>query len=111
MSKESAFQEDSFSEILAPESSYGMTKHIGEKAIKYFKEQSQSFDYTIWRPFNIVSPREIYKPHAHVFVDFTQKILVEKTDKITFIGDGKQNRIKKERVWERDKQRKRERKR
>ena len=92
MSNESVFKEDSFSEILAPESSYGMTKHIGEKSINYFKEQYPNFDFTIWRPFNIVSPRETYRPHAHVFVDFTQKILVEKLNSITFIGDGKQKR-------------------
>ena len=43
----------------APTSSYGIAKWFGESAVQMFSLEHK-IDFTIWRPFNIVSPLE---PH------------------------------------------------
>lgn len=91
-SKAPEFFEDSFDSLMPPNSSYGLTKFIGERTLRYFKMQHPEFDFTVWRPFNIVSPREHFRPYAHVFVDLAQKILVQKEKTVTFVGDGSQKR-------------------
>jgi len=86
------FTEELTDTILPPRSSYGLTKFFGEKAIKFF-DQQHGLNYTIWRPFNVVSPLE---PHdregAHVFVDFYRKIFVNREPKIEIYGSGSQVR-------------------
>jgi len=91
-SKESVFKEEDFKSLMPPDSSYGLTKFLGERSIRYFCQQYPQFEFTIWRPFNVVSPLEKYRPYAHVFVDLAQKILVQKEKEISFISDGTQKR-------------------
>lgn len=86
------FTEELTEEIHPPRSSYGLTKYFGEKAVKFFNQQ-YGVNYTIWRPFNVVSPLESHEREGgHVFVDFYRKIFIEKTPKIGIYGTGKQVR-------------------
>lgn len=86
------FTEELTEEIMPPESSYGLTKFLGEKAVKFFNQQ-YGLNYTIWRPFNVVSPLESHERESgHVFVDFYRKIFVERAPKIEIYGDGRQVR-------------------
>ena len=76
------FTEELTEEIMPPKSSYGLTKFFGEKAVKFFNQQ-HGLNYTIWRPFNVVSPLESHERESgHVFVDFYRKIFVERAPKI-----------------------------
>jgi len=86
------FTEELTEEIHPPKSSYGLTKYLGEKAVKFFNQQ-YGVAYTIWRPFNVVSPLEDHERESgHVFVDFYRKIFSEKSPKIEIYGTGKQVR-------------------
>lgn len=86
------FNEELAEEIMPPKSSYGLTKFLGEKAVKFFSQQ-YGIDYTIWRPFNVVSPLEDHRREGgHVFVDLYRKIFVERNQKIEIYGSGKQVR-------------------
>jgi nucleoside-diphosphate-sugar epimerase len=50
-------------------------------------------DFTIWRLFNVVSPREPHdKPGAHVYVDFYRQLFVEKVPELPIFGNGAQER-------------------
>ena len=52
-------------------------------------------DYTIWRPFNIITPYERGEEESgmsHVFADFLRKILVERQNPLKIFGDGEQVR-------------------
>jgi len=84
-SEEVPFTEELTETILPPRSSYGLTKFFGEKAVKYFSQQF-GIDYTIWRPFNVVSPLEDHnRESGHV-------LIVEKVSEIEIYGSGKQVR-------------------
>jgi UDP-glucose 4-epimerase len=76
----------------APTSSYGVAKYFGEHAIRAFGLE-HNIAFTIWRPFNIVSPLE---PHdgdgRHVFVDFFRRLLIEQVAEFGIMGSGKQVR-------------------
>lgn len=86
------FIEEPAEEIQPPKSSFGLTKYFGEKAVKFFNQQYGTV-YTIWRPFNIVSPLESHKRGSgHVFVDLYRKIFVELAPKIEIYGNGQQVR-------------------
>lgn len=86
------FSEDLTETIMPPKSSYGLTKYFGEKAIIFFHQQ-YGVKYTLWRPFNAVSPLESHEREGgHVFVDFYRKIFVEKLPKIEIYGNGRQVR-------------------
>ncbi|HEV7121681.1 MAG TPA: NAD-dependent epimerase/dehydratase family protein [Candidatus Paceibacterota bacterium] len=91
-SEEAPFTEDLTARIPAPRSSYGLSKFYGEKLVEAFHAQ-HGVPYTIWRPFNIVSPLE---PHlqegGHVFVDFYRKLFVEHQETIEIFGSGDQVR-------------------
>jgi len=73
--------------------SYGLSKYIGERVVKSFHEQYGT-KYTIWRPFNIITPFE--KPeetgYSHVFADMIRKIIFEQQNPLEIIGDGMQVR-------------------
>jgi UDP-glucose 4-epimerase len=73
--------------------SYGFSKYVGERIAKAFHEQYGT-TYTIWRPFNIITPFE--HPEAegfsHVFTDFIHKILVLQEESLKILGDGNQVR-------------------
>ncbi|MFA5935782.1 MAG: NAD-dependent epimerase/dehydratase family protein [Patescibacteria group bacterium] len=90
--EELPFREESTDNAAAPRSPYGFAKFVNERALKAFSEQ-HGVDYTIWRLFNIVSPREDHsKPGAHVYVDFYRKLFVERVPVLDIFGDGKQVR-------------------
>lgn len=78
--------------LLAPTSSYGVAKYFGENAVRMFCQQTGR-KFTIWRPFNIVSPLE---PHVgqgrHVFVDFFRRLFIENVSEFEIIGSGNQVR-------------------
>ncbi|MEK7116253.1 MAG: NAD-dependent epimerase/dehydratase family protein, partial [Patescibacteria group bacterium] len=86
------FTEELADEIMPPKSSYGLTKFFGEKAVKFFSQQ-YGLNYTIWRPFNVVSPLE---PHdrkgGHVFIDFYKRLFVDRVPNIEIYGNGQQVR-------------------
>lgn len=91
-SEEPPFTEDQVGRIPPPRSSYGMTKLMGERAVEALHAQFGT-PYTIWRPFNIVSPLEPHTPEgAHVFVDFYRKLFVERQQEIEIFGSGSQMR-------------------
>jgi len=78
-----------------PTTDYGLSKFVGERLSKAFARQYK-LDYTIWRPFNIITPYEKAESSdigiSHVFADFIKKIIVEKSKNISIIGDGSQVR-------------------
>jgi len=81
-------------ESTVPSTDYGLSKVVGERLSMAFKEQ-YDINYTIWRPFNIITPYEKSEDEAgisHVFADFLRKILVEKQNPMEIFGDGKQVR-------------------
>lgn len=88
----SPFREEQTETSPAPISSIGLSKFTGERALSFVKNQS-GIDFTIWRLFNVVSPREDHsKPGAHVYVDFYRKLFVERVPIFEIFGDGKQVR-------------------
>jgi len=91
-SEKTPFTEELTEEIQPPKSSYGLTKFLGEKAVKFFNQQYGT-TYTIWRPFNVVSPLESHEREGgHVFVDFYYKIFIDQEPKIEIYGNGQQVR-------------------
>lgn len=77
-----------------PSTDYGLSKVVGERYSKAFNEQ-YDINYTIWRPFNIITPYERGEDEpgmSHVFADFIRKILVEKQNPMEIFGDGEQVR-------------------
>jgi len=88
--KESILMESPVSQISPPKSSLGLAKYSGEKAVEFLYQQ-YGVPYTIWRPFNVVSPLESHEREgAHVFVDFYRKIFIEKSPRLQVHGSGKQ---------------------
>lgn len=84
--------EDLTDRIPAPTSSYGVAKYIGEQAVRLAHEQT-GVPYTIWRPFNVVSPLEPTEGDGrHVFVDFYRRLFVERVDQFRVLGSGQQVR-------------------
>ena len=57
-----------------PKSSYGISKLLGEKLIIQFSK-IKKFDFTIYRPFHLVSPEEVFRINSsHVCTDMCYKI-------------------------------------
>ena len=73
--------------------SYGLSKYIGERVVKSYHEQYGT-TYTIWRPFNIITPFESPEKtgYSHVFSDLVKKIVVERQQPLKILGDGLQIR-------------------
>ena len=91
-SSDSLLTEEPTNHLPAPTSSYGVAKYLGEQAVlKAHLEHGTT--YTIWRPFNVVSPLEPTDGEGrHVFVDFFRRIFVEQVDEFKVIGSGQQVR-------------------
>jgi len=86
-------EEDAF-ESLIPSTDYGLSKLVGEKMCRAFAKQ-YNMKYTIWRPFNIITPHEIAENEqglSHVFADFIKNLIVEEKNPLPIIGDGEQIR-------------------
>ncbi|NHX41492.1 NAD-dependent epimerase/dehydratase family protein [Haloarcula sp. R1-2] len=87
-------QEDDVWDSRVPSTDYGLSKVVGERLSQAFQRQ-YDIDYTIWRPFNIITPYEIAEDEpgmSHVFADFLRKILIEKQNPMEIFGDGEQTR-------------------
>lgn len=86
--------EDMVDENPAPYTEYGMSKYVGERLSLAFHKQ-YGLDYTIWRPFNIITPYERSEGEigtSHVFADYIKHIVLEKKNPLPIIGDGSQIR-------------------
>jgi len=78
----------------SPSTDYGLSKVVGERLSTAFATQ-YDIKYTIWRPFNIITPNERSESEpgmSHVFADFIQKIIVEGQNPMEIFGDGEQIR-------------------
>ena len=78
----------------APSTDYGLSKFTGERLSKAFAKQ-YGVDYTIWRPFNIITPYERSEGDigtSHVFADYIKNIIVDAKNPLPIIGDGSQVR-------------------
>lgn len=88
----SPLQEEDCERMRAPTSSYGAAKRFGEQAVRAFGYE-HGIKFTVWRPFNVVSPLE---PHdgdgRHVFVDFFRRLIIERVPEFSVMGSGHQVR-------------------
>lgn len=79
----------------APYTDYGLSKFVGERVSKAYLKQ-HGLKYTIWRPFNIITPYEKSEDEevgiSHVFADYIKNIVIEKKKPLPIIGDGMQVR-------------------
>jgi len=92
--KQVPVREGDLNEMQIPLTDYGLSKLVGERLCKAFKQQ-YDLDYTIWRPFNIITPYEKAGQESgisHVFADFIQKIIIKKQMPMEILGDGEQVR-------------------
>lgn len=88
------FTEDVVDDLPCPNTGYGLSKLMGERLVKEYYRQ-YNLDYVIWRPFNIVSPKEKFDTEpgiAHVVADFIQKIAIDQCESVEIFGDGNQVR-------------------
>jgi len=86
--------EEDVDSVRVPRTAYGLSKLVGERLCQAFHQQ-YGLEYTIWRPFNIITPYEEAEPEpgmAHVFADFIHKIVVQKQNPMRIFGDGEQIR-------------------
>lgn len=87
-------EEDDVDDMPVPLTAYGLSKLVGERLCKAFHQQ-YGLKYTIWRPFNIITPYEKGEPEpgiSHVFADFIKKIIIERQNPVQIFGDGEQIR-------------------
>lgn len=88
------FLEDVVDDLPCPRTGYGLSKLLGERLVKEYHQQYK-LDYVIWRPFNIVSPKEKFDTEpgiAHVVADFIKKIVVDRCESVEIFGNGQQVR-------------------
>ncbi len=86
-------EEDAF-EAKIPNTDYGLSKLAGERLCIAFAKQF-NINYTIWRPFNIITPHEKGENEqgiSHVFADFIKHLVIEKKNPLPIFGDGEQIR-------------------
>lgn len=87
-------KEEHVDESLIPATDYGLSKLVGERVTRAFNAQ-YDIGYTIWRPFNIITPHEVGESDlgmSHVFADYIKNIVDEKRTELPIIGDGEQIR-------------------
>ncbi len=90
--KEVPFREEQTEISPAPTSPIGLSKLAGERGLAWAAQQ-HGIDFTVWRLFNAVSPREPHdKAGAHVYVDFYRQLFVEKVSELPIFGNGNQER-------------------
>ena len=86
--------EDMVKDCPMPKTEYGVTKYLGERMCEAFRKQ-YGIEYTIWRPFNIITPHEKSMKEqgfSHVFADFITNITEKKLNPLPIIGNGEQIR-------------------
>jgi UDP-glucose 4-epimerase len=87
-------KEDDMDNAITPYTEYGLSKFVGERMSVAFQKQ-YGVDYTIWRPFNVITPYEKSEGEqgiSHVFADFVRELLIEKKCHLPILGDGQQIR-------------------
>lgn len=92
--KNSPVREDLVDHCIVPKTDYGLSKLLGERMCQAFHKQ-YGINYTVWRPFNIITPYEksmTEQGFSHVFADFVENIAVKKLNPLPIIGDGNQIR-------------------
>lgn len=83
-----------YGDYLVPATDYGLSKYVGERMVESYYTQYQ-MPYTIWRPFNIITPYELAGDEmgvSHVFADYIKSIVVDKNPVLNIYGDGQQIR-------------------
>lgn len=86
--------ESDVEDMRIPFTDYGLSKLVGERLSRAFQKQ-YGIPYTIWRPFNIITPFETAEEEqgfAHVFADLINRLIVEKRNPLSVLGDGEQIR-------------------
>ena len=85
-------EEDAF-EAKIPNTDYGLSKLTGERLCIAFAKQFD-VNYTIWRPFNIITPHEKGESEQGItrFADFIKQLIIEKKNPLPIFGDGEQIR-------------------
>jgi len=92
--KQIPVHEDDVYDMQIPFTDYGLSKLVGERMSKAYKTQ-YDLDYTIWRPFNIITPYEKASEEpgmSHVFADFIKRIVIQRQNPLEILGDGEQIR-------------------
>lgn len=77
-----------------PKTDYGLSKLVCERMCEAFRQQ-YGLEYTIWRPFNVVSPHEVSMTEqgfSHVLPDFINNIVGRQLNPLPIIGNGEQIR-------------------
>lgn len=77
-----------------PKTDYGLSKLVCERMCEAFRQQ-YGLPYTIWRPFNVVSPHEVSMTEqgfSHVLPDFINNIVGRGLNPLPIIGNGEQIR-------------------
>lgn len=85
--------EDLVADCTLPKTDYGLTKLFGERMCHAFNKQ-YGINYTIWRPFNIITPHEsamATQGFSHVFADFIKELRTG-TNPLPILGSGEQVR-------------------
>jgi nucleoside-diphosphate-sugar epimerase len=78
----------------APYTDYGLSKFVGERLSKAYLTQHE-LTYTIWRPFNIITPYERSDEAigiSHVFADYIKNIVELQSQPLPILGNGDQIR-------------------
>ena len=87
-------EETDVDSMLIPLTDYGLSKLVGERlSMAYYKQYG--LKYTIWRPFNIITPYEKAEKEigfSHVFADFIDRIILKEENPMRIIGSGDQIR-------------------
>ncbi len=87
-------KEEDVDQSLIPSTDYGLSKLVGERITRAFHRQ-YGIEYTIWRPFNIITPHEVGENDlglSHVFADYIKNIIKDGKTELPIIGDGEQIR-------------------
>jgi UDP-glucose 4-epimerase len=77
-----------------PVTDYGLSKYMGERLCRAYYKQ-YGLEFTIWRPFNIITPHEKAGHEigeSHVFADYITNIIQKKLNPLPIIGSGEQVR-------------------
>ena len=81
-------------DMTPPSTDYGLSKLVGERLCVAY-ERDYGLPYTIWRPFNIITPHEkadAVQGISHVFADFIAMLLLRQQNPMDIIGNGHQTR-------------------
>jgi nucleoside-diphosphate-sugar epimerase len=87
-------REEEVDDMRIPLTDYGLSKLVGERLCRAFAAQ-YGLRYTIYRPFNIITPFERAEAElgvSHVFADFIERLIVRREDPLPILGDGEQIR-------------------